>query len=125
MPRWRINHDIQVYEGTCGGHSRRHKRYIASIELPLPQLIGQRTNIGHKALVDCGLLHRDISANKILLATGEEYNGFIHDLDYSTYVPKFAGEDSDPDCQIGLLPFETPKEMTVRRYIAVNVLMKY
>ena len=65
------------------------------------------------------MLHRDISANNVLLATDEKYKGFIHDLDYSTYVPeldKFAGEDPDYDYQLGSLPSEIPKdlkEMTV------------
>ncbi|KAF8326900.1 hypothetical protein F5887DRAFT_899402 [Amanita rubescens] len=53
---------------------------------------------GHKALMDCGLLHGDISASNILLATNEEYKGIIHDLDYSNNLPKwdkFSGGPSE------------------------------
>ncbi|PFH44563.1 hypothetical protein AMATHDRAFT_11511 [Amanita thiersii Skay4041] len=37
---------------------------------------------GHQALFECGLLHRHISPQNILLIEGEELGGLLHDLDY-------------------------------------------
>ncbi|KAF8351487.1 hypothetical protein F5887DRAFT_937775 [Amanita rubescens] len=58
---------------------------------------------GHRALMECGLLHRDVSGSNVLLTTSGQSKGFLHDLDYSTYVrewDKFAGQGQGDDDQL-------------------------
>jgi hypothetical protein len=53
--------------------------------------------------MECGLLHRDVSGSNVLLTTSGQSKGFLHDLDYSTYVrewDKFAGQGQGDDDQL-------------------------
>ncbi|KAF8313328.1 hypothetical protein F5887DRAFT_892569 [Amanita rubescens] len=69
---------------------------------------------GHKALMDCGLLHGDISASNILLATNEEYKGIIHDLDYSNNLPKWDKFSGGPS--------EIPKYTGTYKFMARDIM---
>ncbi|PFH46752.1 hypothetical protein AMATHDRAFT_7446 [Amanita thiersii Skay4041] len=84
---------------------------------------------GHQALFECGLLHRDISPHNILLIEGEGLRGFLHDLDYCTYVKewdKFASDNDDPASNFGHLRSHTPeslRDMTgTYQFMAIEVL---
>ncbi|PFH46214.1 hypothetical protein AMATHDRAFT_70343 [Amanita thiersii Skay4041] len=69
---------------------------------------------GHRALLECGLLHRDISPHNILLVEGEGLRGFLHDLDYCTYVKewdKFASDNDDPAPNFGHLRSHIPESL--------------
>ncbi|PFH44644.1 hypothetical protein AMATHDRAFT_11279 [Amanita thiersii Skay4041] len=83
----------------------------------------------HQALIDCGLLHRDISPHNVLLIDGDGLRGFLHDLDYCTYVKewdKFANDDHNPAPNFGQLRSHIPenlRDMTgTYQFMAMGVL---
>jgi hypothetical protein len=68
--------------------------------------ISRPTNIGHKVLVECGLLHQDISASNVSLAKSGQFKGFLHNLDYSIYAQE---RGQDEDCRLGTLSYGIPR----------------
>ena len=73
--------------------------------------------------MECGLIHRDVSGSNVLLATSGESKGFLHDLDYSTYVQKrntFEGQRRDDLCAHSSSISRELKEITVSQYVGIG-----
>ncbi|KAF8346714.1 hypothetical protein F5887DRAFT_92617 [Amanita rubescens] len=81
-------------------------------------LISRPINIGHKVLVECGLLHQDISASNVSLAKSGQFKGFLHNLDYSIYARE---RGQDENCRLGTLSYGIPR-MGTFEFMARDIL---
>ena len=88
-----------------------------------PRVDGRLTKVGGQKVSCPGSVATE---NNVLLTTDEKYNGFIYDLDYSTYAPnlnKFASQVPGYGCQLGSLPSKITKhleQMTVSPCVAAE-----